>query len=102
MSFRLRKTFNLGNGIRFNLSKSGLGWSWGNHFFRRTYKSKNKTRTTLTIPNTGLSYISEKKTKNIRKQSIILKVLKLLFKFIFFIFILLFNNKSSSKRRRRY
>ncbi len=102
MSFRLRKTFNLGNGIRFNLSKSGLGWSWGNHFFRRTYTSKNKTRTTLTIPNTGLSYISEKKTKNIRTQSIILKVLKLLFKFIFFIFILLFNNKSSSKRRRRY
>ena len=102
MSFRLRKTFNLGNGIRFNLSKSGLGWSWGNHFFRRTYTSKNKTRTTLTIPNTGLSYISEKKAKNIRKQSIILKVLKLLFKFIFFIFILLFNNKRSSKRRRRY
>ena len=102
MSFRLRKTFNLGNGIRFNLSKSGLGWSWGNHFFRRTYTSKNKTLTTLTIPNTGLSYISEKKAKNIRKQSIILKVLKLLFKFIFFIFILLFNNKSSSKRRRRY
>lgn len=102
MSFRLRKTFNLGNGIRFNLSKSGLGWSWGNHFFRRTYTSKNKTRTTLTIPNTGLSYISEKKAKNIRKQSIILKVLKLLFKFIFFIFILLFNNKSSSKRCRRY
>ena len=102
MRFRLRKTFNLGNGIRFNLSKSGLGWSWGNHFFRRTYTSKNKTRTTLTIPNTGLSYISEKKAKNIRKQSIILKLLKLLFKFIFFIFILLFNNKSSSKRRRRY
>ena len=41
MSFRFRKTVNLDNGIRFNLSKSGVGWSWGNHFFRKTYTSKN-------------------------------------------------------------
>ena len=102
MSFRLRKTFNLGNGIRFNLSKSGVGWSWGNHFFRKTYTSKNKTRTTLTIPNTGLSYISEKQTKNVKKQSVILKVFKLLFKFLFFIFILFFNSKSSRKHRRKF
>ncbi len=102
MSFRLRKTFNLGNGIRFNLSKSGVGWSWGNHFFRKTYTSKNKTRTTLTIPNTGLSYISEKQTKNVKKQSVILKVFKLLFKFLFFIFILFFNSKNSRKHRRKF
>lgn len=102
MSFRLRKTFNLGNGIRFNLSKSGVGWSWGNHFFRKTYTSKNKTRTTLTIPNTGLSYISEKQTKNVKKQSVILKVFKLLFKFLFFIFILFFNSKNSRKHRHKF
>lgn len=102
MSFRLRKTFNLGNGIRFNLSKSGIGWSWGNHFFRKTYTSKNKTRTTLTIPNTGLSYISEKQTKNVKKQSVILKVFKLLFKFLFFIFILFFNSKNSRKHRHKF
>lgn len=102
MSFRLRKIFNLGNGIRFNLSKSGVGWSWGNHFFRKTYTSKNKTRTTLTIPNTGLSYISEKQTKNVKKQSVILKVFKLLFKFLFFIFILFFNSKNSRKHRRKF
>ncbi len=102
MSFHLRKTFNLGNGIRFNLSKSGVGWSWGNHFFRKTYTSKNKTRTTLTIPNTGLSYISEKQTKNVKKQSVILKVFKLLFKFLFFIFILFFNSKNSRKHRHKF
>lgn len=102
MSFRLRKTFNLGNGIRFNLSKSGVGWSWGNHFFRKTYTSKNKTRTTLTIPNTDLSYISEKQTKNVKKQSVILKVFKLLFKFLFFIFILFFNSKNSRKHRHKF
>ena len=102
MSFHLRKTFNLGNGIRFNLSKSGVGWSWGNHFFRKTYTSKNKTRTTLTIPNTGLSYISEKQTKIVKKQSVILKVFKLLFKFLFFIFILFFNSKNSRKHRHKF
>ena len=102
MSFHLRKTFNLGNGIRFNLSKSGVGWSWGNHFFRKTYTSKNKTRTTLTIPNTGLSYISEKQTKNVKKQSVILKVFKLLFKFLFFIFFLFFNSKNSRKHRHKF
>ena len=102
MSFHLRKTFNLGNGIRFNLSKSGVGWSWGNHFFRKTYTSKNKTRTTLTIPNTDLSYISEKQTKNVKKQSVILKVFKLLFKFLFFIFILFFNSKNSRKHRHKF
>ena len=102
MSFHLRKTFNLGNGIRFNLSKSGVGWSWGNHFFRKTYTSKNKTLTTLTIPNTDLSYISEKQTKNVKKQSVILKVFKLLFKFLFFIFILFFNSKNSRKHRHKF
>ena len=102
MSFHLRKTFNLGNGIRFNLSKSGVGWSWGNHFFRKTYTSKNKTRTTLTIPNTGLSYISEKQTKNVKKQSVILKVFKLLFKFLFFIFFLFFISKNSRKHRHKF
>lgn len=101
MGFRFRKTFNLNNGVRFNLSKSGLGWSLGNHFFRKTYSSTNKTRTTLTIPNTGISYISESKVKVANKQSIILNILKLLFKLLFFIFILPFNNKKSRKHRRR-
>lgn len=102
MSFRFRKTVNLDNGIRFNLSKSGIGWSWGNHFFRKTYTSKNKTRTTLTIPNSGLSHVSDKQPQNRRKQSVLLNILKLIFKLLFFIFILVFNNKSSKKGHRRH
>lgn len=29
MEFRYRKSINLGGGFRINLSKSGIGYSWG-------------------------------------------------------------------------
>ena len=29
MGFRYRKSINLGGGFRINLSKSGVGYSWG-------------------------------------------------------------------------
>lgn len=29
MGFRYRKSINLGGGLRINLSKSGIGYSWG-------------------------------------------------------------------------
>ncbi len=29
MGFRYRKSINLGGGFRINLSKSGIGYSWG-------------------------------------------------------------------------
>ncbi len=34
MGFRFHKSFNLGNGFRLNLSKSGVGYSWGTTGFR--------------------------------------------------------------------
>ena len=34
MGFRFHKSFNLGNGFRLNLSKSGVGYSWGVKGFR--------------------------------------------------------------------
>ena len=67
MGFRYRKSINLGGGFRINLSKSGIGYSWGTKGHRVTKTAKGTTRTTASIPGTGLSYVSE--TKNQRKQS---------------------------------
>ena len=40
MGFRFRKSKNLGGGFRLNMSKSGLGGSWGIKGFRITKKAK--------------------------------------------------------------
>lgn len=36
MGIRFRKSFNLGGGFRVNVSKSGIGYSWGTKGFRYT------------------------------------------------------------------
>ena len=59
MGFRFRKSINLGGGFRINLSKSGVGYSWGTKGYRVTKTAKGKTRTTASIPGTGLSYTQE-------------------------------------------
>lgn len=59
MGFRFRKRINLGGGFRVNLSKSGLGYSWGTKGARFTKTANGKNRTTLNIPGTGLSYVTE-------------------------------------------
>ena len=64
MGLRFRKSINLGGGFRINLSKSGIGYSWGVKGFRLTKTSKGTTRRTATIPGTGISYVSESGKKN--------------------------------------
>ncbi|MBR2137698.1 MAG: DUF4236 domain-containing protein [Bacilli bacterium] len=64
MGFRFRKTFRLGNGFNLNFSKSGVGYSWGNKLFRFGKTAKGKIRKTVTIPNTGVSYITETEPAN--------------------------------------
>lgn len=59
MGFRYRKSINLGGGFRINLSKSGVGYSWGTKGYRITKTAGGKTRRTYSIPGTGLSYVSE-------------------------------------------
>lgn len=59
MGFRFRKSINLGGGFRINLSKSGIGYSWGVKGFRRTRTATGRTRRTYSIPGTGLSYVDE-------------------------------------------
>lgn len=59
MGFRYRKSINLGGGFRINLSKSGVGYSWGVKGYRITKTAKGTTRRTASIPGTGISYIHE-------------------------------------------
>ena len=40
MGFRYRKSINLGGGFRINLSKSGIGYSWGVRGYRVTKPQK--------------------------------------------------------------
>lgn len=59
MGFRYRKSINLGGGFRVNLSKSGIGYSWGVKGYRVTKTATGSTRTTVSIPGTGISYVHE-------------------------------------------
>lgn len=61
MGSRFRKSINLGGGARINLSKSGVGFSAGTKGARVTRTARGTTRTTLSAPGTGLSYVSETK-----------------------------------------
>ena len=59
MGLRMRKSINLGGGLRVNISKSGIGYSWGVPGYRITKTATGKTRKTYSIPGTGLSYVEE-------------------------------------------
>lgn len=60
MGFRFRKSINLG-GFRVNLSKTGIGYSFGVPGLRFTQMANGRTRRTFSIPGTGLSYVDESK-----------------------------------------
>ncbi len=65
MGWRLRKSINLGLGFRINLSKSGIGYSWGFPGYRTTKLANGGTRQTYSIPGTGISYVEQQgKRKN--------------------------------------
>ena len=67
MGFRFRKSFNLGKGLKINLSKHGIGYSVGTKGVRVTKTAKGTTRKTLTLPGTGLSYVTESKNDKDKK-----------------------------------
>ncbi|MGK4144478.1 DUF4236 domain-containing protein [Weissella paramesenteroides] len=58
MGFRYRKSKNFGP-FRVNLSKSGVGWSVGGKGFRYTKKANGGTRTTASIPGSGMSWVKD-------------------------------------------
>jgi hypothetical protein len=55
LAWRFRKSKRLPGGFRINLSKSGLGYSWGFRGFRIGRDSRGRLVRTVSIPGTGLS-----------------------------------------------
>lgn len=60
MGLRFRKSIRLGN-ARINLSKSGVGYSYGVKGLRKGVGPTGRTRTTASIPGAGISHVSEGK-----------------------------------------
>ncbi len=54
MGLRFRKSFKIAPGVRLNLSKSGTSWSLGKR--GATLNLGKRSRATIGIPGTGLSY----------------------------------------------
>ena len=70
MGFRYRKSINLGGGFRVNLSKNGIGYSWGVKGYRITKTADGRTRQTASLPGTGISYVEEHgKNKTLSRNS---------------------------------
>lgn len=63
MGFRFRKSIKVGP-ARINLSKSGVGYSVGTKGLRFTKKADGGTRTTASIPGTGISYVKDSSNAN--------------------------------------
>lgn len=68
MGFRFRKSIPIGKHFRINLSKSGVGYSWGVKGVRFTKAANGKNRTTLSVPGTGISYTAESKAHTSKKK----------------------------------
>ena len=69
MGIRFRKSLSFGNGVRINLSKSGIGYSCGFRGVRFTKMSNGRNRSTFSIPSTGVSYVEESSSsKQISKE----------------------------------
>lgn len=70
MGLRFSKSIKLPFGLRLNLSKSGIGFSWGVKGFRVSKSAKGRVRKTVTVPGTGLSYVKEESSnkKEIKKN----------------------------------
>ena len=75
MGFRFRKSFGKGP-FRLNISKSGIGWSIGGKGARYTKKATGGTRITLSVPGTGISYVTETSKKKPKKEKTMKKRVK--------------------------
>lgn len=68
MGFRFRKSFGKGP-FRMTISKSGVGYSIGGKGARFTKKAGGGTRSTLSIPGTGISYVKDSKKRTSKKSN---------------------------------
>ncbi|WLR50073.1 DUF4236 domain-containing protein [Bacillus tianshenii] len=58
MGFGFRKSIKIAPGVKMNVGKKGVGVSVGGKGFRHSINSSGRSRTTLSIPGTGVSYSS--------------------------------------------
>ena len=66
MGLRFRKSINIGP-LRINLSKSGVGFSFGFKGFRVSRSAKGKNTATVSLPGTGLSYVQDLDGESIKE-----------------------------------
>ena len=94
MGFRFNKSIRIGKNFRVNLSKSGIGYSFGVKGYRVAKTAKVNIRQTASIPGTGISYVEEHKPNKNKfnnqkppNRSKIKIILLCILAFIFFEFI---------------
>lgn len=68
MGLRFRKSISIGKFFRINFSKSGIGYSFGIPGARISRSAKGDTRTTYSIPGTGISYSPDKPKNKTKKE----------------------------------
>ena len=73
MGFRYRKSIGVGKYFRINVSKSGIGYSFGVPGARITHSANGRVTTTVGLPGTGISYSTSQKTVIQRENQILLK-----------------------------
>ncbi len=68
MGLRFRKSINIGKHFRVNLSKKGVGYSYGVKGYRHTVSADGKEKDTFTIPGTGISHVSSSGKNDLPEQ----------------------------------
>ncbi len=68
MGFKFRKSFKIAPGIKFNVNKKSVGFTFGKRGAHFTINSKGKRTTSIGIPGTGLSYTSSSGGKKSSKK----------------------------------
>ena len=69
MGFRFRKSVGKGP-FRMTISKSGIGYSIGGKGARFTKKAGGGTRSTLSIPGTGINHVKDYPSKKNKTKTI--------------------------------
>src|SRR5438046_3058262 len=75
MGLRFRRSLKLGPGIRLNMTKTGLGVSFGPRGMRYSVHSSGRRTRSIGIPGTGLSYVDVDRVGSGRRRSAPRKVI---------------------------
>jgi hypothetical protein len=72
MGFRFRKSVKIGPGVRLNFSKKGTGISFGGKGFRYSISSSGRHTRTISVPGTGMSWMSTSGSGSRRQRAVTL------------------------------